>query len=129
MKIVNVFHWIGNPEENSVVCNTLAVETLALPEAVDNGTCLSKMLSDLLLNDIYLTPIEVMSNSKSLFDGLQSNKNVIEKYLQIVIALFNDFIDNKSITKIHYVPCKNQLANILTKKGASSGALSDTLLK
>ena len=76
------------------------------------------MLSELLYNDTYCIPIEVVTDSKSLYDTLHSKKNVLEKFLRIDIALLKEFIDNKSITKIHYVPSQNQLANVLTKKGA-----------
>ena len=61
-----------------------------------------------------------MTDSKSLYDALCSKKNVLEKCLHIDITLLKEFSDNKSITKIHYVPGQNQLANVLTKKGASS---------
>ena len=87
------------------------------------------MLSELLYNDTYCIPIEVVTDSKSLYDALHSKKNVVEKFRRIDIALLKEFIDNKSITKIHYVPSQNQLANVLTKKGASSKELLDTLYK
>ena len=102
---------------------------LALSDAVDNGVYLTKMLSEPLFNDEYCIPIEVVTDSKSLYDALHSKKNVLEKYLRIDIALLKEFIVNRFITKIHYVPCQNQLANVLTKKGASSKELLNTLSK
>ena len=54
------------------------------------------------------------------------SKNILEKCLRIDIALLKEFIDNKSITKIQYAPGQNQLANVLTKKGASSKELLNT---
>ena len=112
-----------------VVRSSLAAETLALSNAVHNGVYLTKMLSELLFNDEYCIPIEVVTDNKSLYDPLHSKKNVLEKYLQIDIALLKEFIDNRLITKIHYVPSQNQLANVLTKKGASSKELLNTLSK
>ena len=112
-----------------VVRGSLAAETLALSDAVDNGIYLSKMLSELLSNDTYCIPIEVVTDSKSLYDARHSKKNVLEKFLRIDIALLKEFIDNKSITKIHYVPSQNQIANVLTKKGASSKELLDSYTK
>ena len=47
-----------------VVRSCLAAETLALSDAVDNGIYLSKMLSELLYNDTYCIPIEVVTDSK-----------------------------------------------------------------
>ena len=54
--------------------------------------------------------MEVVADKKSLYDALHSKKNVLGKCLQIDIVLLKEFIDNKSITKIHYVPGQYQLA-------------------
>ena len=53
-----------------VVRSSLAAETLALSDAVDNGVYLTKMLSELLFNNEYCIPIEVVTDSKSLYDAL-----------------------------------------------------------
>ena len=76
---------------------------------------LTKVLSELLFTDTYCIPIEVVTDSKSLYDALHSKKNVVEKCM-IDIALLREFIDNKSVTKIRYVPSQNQLANVLIKR-------------
>ena len=55
-----------------VVRSSLAAETLALSDAVDNEIYLSKMLSELLYNDTYCISIEVVTDSKSLYDALHS---------------------------------------------------------
>ena len=85
------------------------------------------MSSELLFNDTHCIPIEVVADNKSLYDALHSKKNVLEKCLQIDIALWKEFIDNKSVTEIHYVPSQNQLGNVLIKKsiikGTSEGVL------
>ena len=81
-----------------VARSLLAAETLALPDAADNGVYLTKVLSELLFNDTYCIPIEVATDSKSLYDALHSKKNVLEKCLWIDIALLKEFIDNKSVT-------------------------------
>ena len=107
-----------------VVYRLLAAETLALPDNVDNGVYLTKVLSELLFNNTYCILIEVVTDSKSLYDILHSKKNVLEKCLRNDIALLKEFINNKSVTKIHYVPYQNQLANVLTKKEASKELLN-----
>ena len=50
------------------------------------------MLSELLFNDEYCIPIEVVTDSKSLYDALDSKKNVLEKYLRIDIALLKSLL-------------------------------------
>ena len=44
---------------------------LAMSDAVDNGVYLTKVLSELLFNDTCCIPIEVVTDSKSLYDALQ----------------------------------------------------------
>ena len=107
-----------------VVYRLLAAETLALSDNVDNGVYLTKVLSALLFNNTYCILIEVVTDSKSLYDILHSKKNVLEKCLRKDITLLKEFINNKSVTKIHYVPYQNQLANVLTKKEASKELLN-----
>ena len=85
-----------------VVCNSVGAEMLALSDAVDNGVYLTKLLSQRLFNDTYCIPMEVVTNSKSLYDALHSKENVLGKCLRIDIVLLKEFIDNKSVTKIHY---------------------------
>ena len=85
---------------------------LAMSDAVDNGVYLTKVFSELLFNDTCCIPIEVVTDSKSFYDALQSKKNVLEKCLQIDITLLKKFIYSMSITKIHYAPSQNRLANV-----------------
>lgn len=54
--------------------------SLALSYATDNGIYLSKMLPELLFYDTNCIPIEVVNDSKSLYDTLHSKKRVLEKY-------------------------------------------------
>ena len=110
-----------------VVHNSLAAEAPALSDGVGSGIYFSKFLSELLFNNTYCIPVEVVTDSKSLCDAFHSKKKVLEKCLQIDITLLKEFIDKRSITNIHYVPGQNQLANVLTKKGASSKEFFNTL--
>ena len=117
-----------------VARSSLAAETLGLSDTVGNGVyrwqwSLFELLPELLFNDPYCIPVEVMSDSKSLYGVLHSKKNVSEKCLRIDTVLLKEFIDNKSVTKIHYVPSQNQLANVLTKRTALSRELLNTLSK
>ena len=59
-----------------VVRSSLAAETLAMSDAVDNGVYLTKMLSELLFNDENCIPIEVVTDSKLLYDALHSGPNL-----------------------------------------------------
>ena len=106
-----------------VVRSSLAAETLALSDAIDDGVYLSELLSELIFNGSKHIPIEIYTDSKSLYDSLNSKKNVLEKRLRIDIAILRELLNSKRITKLHCINTKIQLANALTKKGASTKEL------
>ena len=110
-----------------VVRSTLATETLALSDAVDDGIYISEIVSELLFNGTKSLPIEMYTNSKSLFDAIKSKKNVLDKRLRIGIAMLREMFERKIITNVHNI--SNQLANALTKKGATTKELLDLLQK
>ena len=64
-----------------------------------------------------------------MFDAIKSKKNVLEKRLRIDIAMLREMFEWKIITNVHNITTKNQLANALTKKGASTKELLDLLQK
>ena len=112
-----------------VVRSILAAETLALSDAVNDGIYISEIVSELLFNVTKSLPIEIYTDSISLFDAIKSKKNVLEKRLRIDIAMLREMFEWKIITNIHNITTKNQLANALTKKGASTKELLDLLQK
>ena len=74
-----------------VVCSLLAAETVALSDAVYSGVYMTKVLSEHLFNDRNCIPVEVITDSKSLYNALHSKKNVPEKWLQTYMAEFDLF--------------------------------------
>ena len=102
-----------------VVRSSLAAETLALSDALDDAVYMMKLFSEIMFNNYYKIPIEIVIDNKSLYESLFSKKNVIEKCLRIDIAFIKENIDSKIVSKVHLVSSRNQLANVLTKKGAS----------
>ena len=112
-----------------VVRSSLSAETLALSDAIDDRVSIAELISELLFNGSKQILIEVYTDSKSLFDALNSKKNVTEKRLRIDIALLREIMDPKIITKLHCIDSKSQLANALTKKGACTKELLGTIRK
>ena len=112
-----------------VVRSSISAETLALSDATDDGVYIAELISELYFNGSKEISIEVYNDSKSLFDALNSKKNVTGKILRIDIALLIEMMDLKIITKLHCIDSKSQLANALTKKVASTKELLDTIRK
>ena len=71
----------------SVVRSSLAAEALALSDALDDAFCLMKLFSEVMFNNNYKIPIEIVIDNKSLYQSLFSKKNVIEKCLRTGIAI------------------------------------------
>ena len=89
-----------------VVRSTLAAEILALSDAVDDGIYISEIVSELLFSGTKLLPIEIYTDSKSLFDAIKSKKNILEKRLRIDIAMLREMFEQKLITNIHNISTK-----------------------
>ena len=62
-----------------------------------------KLFSEIMFNNYYKIPIELVINNKSLYESLFSKKNVIEKCLRIDIAFIKENTDSKIVSKVHLV--------------------------
>ena len=108
-----------------VVKSTLAAETLALIEAAEAAVFISRVISDLL--DCINLEIQCFVDNKSLVDALHSSHRVEDKRLRIDIAVMQDMLDRKEVTSVKWVNTDDQLANCLTKRGASPLRLLEVL--
>ena len=107
-----------------VVNSTLAAETMALLEGAKSAAYIAE-----LITGITGTPkmkIHGFTDCKSLFDNLKTYHKVEDKRTRIDMACLQDMIDKKEL-EVHWIDDKNQLANPLTKKGASTEKLVKSL--
>ena len=110
-----------------VVKSTLAAETMALLEAAESGCYIGRIFEDIGIAE--RLPIKCYVDNKSLVGALRSVKKVDDKYLRINIACLKDMLERKDITTVEWVDTGKQLANCLTKKGASPHALLEAISK
>ena len=99
-----------------VVRSTLAAETLAMSNAIDAGIVIAALYKELLKSEL---PIICVTDSKSMFEACKSNKGVLEKRLRIEINSIKEVLENGTITKFVWSAASRQLADCLTKHGAS----------
>ncbi|KAK3884889.1 hypothetical protein Pcinc_010863 [Petrolisthes cinctipes] len=66
-------------------------------------------------------------DNRSLMDTLQSCKGVEDRRLRIDIALLRDMLEQREIGEVAWVDTSRQLADCLTKKGASTERLCTTV--
>ena len=106
-----------------VVKSTLAAETLALLDCAEAGVYVAKLLSESLKKSILSFPVKCFVDNKSLVESVYSTKAVEDKYLRINISVLRDMLASKDIHSVSWVRATKQLANVLTKRGASGDAL------
>ena len=110
-----------------VCCNTLAAETLALNEALDNCVLLSTIYSEVIHYDSKKKiPIKALTDSKSLVAASSTTNLIKEKRLRIEVAALRESIENEELI-LKWIDSKYQLANCLTKAGASSKTLCEVI--
>ena len=110
---------------NRVTKSPLASETLALAEAADAAFLVSKMLQEVF--QLETAPeIECLTDNASLTATIKTSTTVTDKRLRVDIARLREMVDKSEIT-ISWVDGKEQLADCLTKRGASSQRLLEVL--
>ena len=112
-----------------VVKSTLGAETLAFQTGVEAALLLRGIILEIynLPDEEQHVPIECRTDSKSLYDNLMGTKNVSDKRLRLDVAYIKDKIRRKEIARITWVPTEYQLADCLTKQGASADKLLQIL--
>lgn len=80
-----------------VVRSTLAGETLAMPDGIDNAIFLATFFSELTTGTAGLNapPLVCVTVNHSLFDALKSTKQVTEKRLRLDISGFKELIEKR----------------------------------
>ena len=108
-----------------VTKSPLASETMALGETADAGLMIAN-----LVQEIYQLPrmphVKCVTDSKSLSDALHTTNTVTDMSLRVSIARLREMTDKGEIA-VKWVEGKHQLADPLTKRGASSEALVQVL--
>ncbi|KAK3896091.1 hypothetical protein Pcinc_000222 [Petrolisthes cinctipes] len=104
-----------------VVKSTLSAETQALLEGAETAVYLSKILSE--IEGCESLQIRCFVDNKSLVDALYSCRSVDDRRLRIDMAVLRDMLKKKEITEVAWIETSQQLADCLTKKGASTERL------
>ena len=110
-----------------IVKSTLAAETLSVSEALDSAHLFSRTYGEVIHNKPDATiPIICFTDSKSLYKASQTTHLIQEKRLLIEISSIRQMIENSEI-KLQWIESKLQIANSLTKSGASPRLLQHIL--
>ena len=111
-----------------VVRSTLAAEANALNDACGNGMFLKRMLSEIIIDqsrkDI---PVSAFTDNKSTFDAIHSSTSVNDRKLRLEIAVLRQYVERKEVD-IYFIKGKENISDVLTKRGASNKNLLSTIL-
>ena len=110
---------------NRVTKSPLASETLALSEAADTGFLIASMVQEMFCLSS-MPRVECFTDNGSLTETLQTSKIVVDKRLRVDIARLREMVSEEEIS-VSWVEGKRQLADALTKRGASTSNLLDVL--
>nr|XP_006819397.1 PREDICTED: uncharacterized protein LOC102808646 [Saccoglossus kowalevskii] len=104
-----------------VVRSTLAGETLAMADAIDAGVFIATLYAELTtgIPDPETLSLTCITDCKSLYEAIRSTKLVSEKRLRIEISGIKELVESKQVKEVIWSDTTKQLADCLTKKGAS----------
>ena len=100
-------------------------------DAMDSAIFSASLFSELMTGQIHPETLQItlITDNKSLHDNLASGKAVIERRLRIEMAAIKEALERKIVNEAVWVNTENQLADVLTKKGASPLRLLTALEK
>ena len=104
--------------------STITAETMATLDTIDVCTWLNHMFKEVF--DVEILQTIIRTDNKSSYQAINSTTAVEEKRLRVDIAAIRECIKNKEVS-IEWVSKENQLADVLTKQGADSVKLAQTL--
>ena len=102
-----------------IVRSTLAAEMLSLQEGLETSFYYRQMLADILSIEPKTIKIEAYVDNKSVIEAISSTKMVDDKRLRVDVAAIQELLKLNNINKIEWIPGHLQLANSMTKQGAS----------
>ena len=108
-----------------VTKSPLASETLALSEGADAGYLLATQIKEIFLLE-NLPQIRCVTDNKSLFETMQTSNLIKDLRLRVDIARLRE-MEEKGEISVSWIDGKNQIADCMTKSGASSNKLLDVL--
>ena len=122
----NLVKWCSK-KISRVVKSSLAAETLALLEAVDNAYFIKRLLESMLSVTDGIS-IYCFTDNKSLVDHVYKSTSSVKDFrLRVDMACLRDMMQRNEIKSIKWVDTNHQLADCLTKATASSKNVLDII--
>ena len=110
---------------NRVTKSPLASEALSLAEASDVGFLIATQVQEIFCLPT-LPKVICYTDSRSLVDTLVTTKVISDTRLKVDVARLREMVDKEEII-VEWVDGKHQIADALTKRGASTASIIKTL--
>ena len=107
-----------------VARSTLCAETLAAVEALDSAHLLSAIGAEIFGKENL--QIQLYTDNRSLLDAINTTNSMLDKRMRVDIASLREMSENNEVS-FFWIESKFQLADALTKKGASKEKLLDAI--
>lgn len=108
-----------------VTKSPLASETLSLGEGADAGFLVSSLVQE-IFKMTCLPLVNCYTDNNSLTDTLETTKVISDRRLRVDVARLREMVSEKEIA-VFWIDGKHQLADALTKRGASTTDLVEVL--
>ena len=126
----SILAWISKTIQQ--VCKSVkSAETRSLDLGMEDSIFFARMLAELYYGkeSKFSLPSHLKIYSKTLFDSIQSAKQVKEKSIRHIITWIKQQLEYKNITDVNWVCSSDMLAVIFAKKNVNSVALFDVMIK
>ena len=110
---------------NRVTKSPLASETLALSEGADAGFLVSALVQE-IFNLPSLPLVKCYTDNRFLTDTLITTRVISDRRLRVDVARLREMVAEKEIS-VSWIEGTRQVADALTKRGASSASLVEVL--
>ena len=108
-----------------VARSTLAAESLAFAYAINTASFVQHLAAEFQMTKP-LTPIVGITDSRSLYDAANTSTQVSDRRLRVEISAIRDTKERGELELV-WMFNANQLADVLTKKGASPRTLLEAI--
>lgn len=111
-----------------VVKSTIAAESLGCLEGIEEALYIRQILFQVLnITDAHAVPIIVYVDHKGAVESMHSTKLVEDRRLRVDIASIKQYLERREVSDIYACSGDDQIADCLTKKGASGVKLRAAL--
>ena len=109
-----------------IVKSTIAAECLAAVEAAEMVIYLASLVTDIFQAAKNIKTI-VYCDNKNLVNTVHSSTGLEDKRLIIDVSVLRDMLQQHELTEFKWIATDYQLANALTKQGASNELLTNVM--